>query len=269
VCLGSDYEVTRVGLSHLAACAPLTRLTLGNFNISPPTPDVRPPLPPHPADSQAQQGFPALAHLEVRGCHMLAALVTDVPAAFQLSHPPQLPDALMQFGGSFFNRGLRHVFPLGPRLSHIHATTTSAVHDAFMPHLARQTSLTSLSLHGGYQLTVAGVRALTSLPHLKTLELSACPQVTKEALGPVLSQMKSPPMVVFLTSGPVPPPPSAAAGSCTSAASPLTHSSSLPSLSAYSSGSPSSSSSSSSAGAGASSGGGAAIAHGPAGCSMP
>jgi hypothetical protein len=65
VCLGSDYEVTRVGLGHLGACTALTHLTLGNFNISPPTPGVTPPPPPH-MGSQSPSGFPALTYLEVR-----------------------------------------------------------------------------------------------------------------------------------------------------------------------------------------------------------
>jgi hypothetical protein len=181
--------------------------------------------------------------------------------------PPDL--SLVQFGGSFFNRGLRHVFPLGSHLSHIHATTTSAVHDAFMPHLARQTSLTTLTLHGGYQLTTAGVQALTSLPQLHTLQLSACPLVTQEALVPVLAHMKSPPTVTFLPSGPAPPAPHTTAGGCTPAASPLTHSSSLPSLSALSSGpGPASPSGHVDAAGGGGSSGGAGWAQGTAGCSM-
>lgn len=85
----------------------------------------------------------------------------------------------LTYGGQYYNRGLKHVLPL-PVLKSLSVFGLDAVSDQAMAVLALQTSLRTLRLQGGYQLSCKGLQQLAAgLPRLERLELAACPHISR------------------------------------------------------------------------------------------
>ncbi len=134
----------------------------------------------------------------------------------------------VEFGGACFNRGVRHAFPLGPRVAELVASGYDTCSDGHVACLARQRSLVRLELRAAYQLSAAGLQvslsvwtwsgvhpvcgrtgkdcdvvwggacpqALAQLPALAHLTLVACPLVTPGAVEALLRAAPSLDVVV-------------------------------------------------------------------------
>ncbi|KIZ03529.1 hypothetical protein MNEG_4431 [Monoraphidium neglectum] len=157
--------VGAAGLRHVAALPRLRELDLGARFV---------------VDDAAAEGLAAcraLTSLSVGSFTLLRAPTSAFGTSLRR----------LAFGGGAASKGLELLPPL-PRLEALHITGVDTVTDRVMAAMSRHTTLTEVSLRGGYTLTKAGLACLLALPNLASLLVVSCPAAGGAALDAFAAQ---------------------------------------------------------------------------------